>query len=285
MDQVWTLELQPEDKLLLLAFAWHVNAADEEGNAWPGVARVAKMCGMSERTARRRITALLEAGVLVAVTDRTGGRARSTVYQINPGAAADARNQDTAMSGYSAQKADTAMSGYSPEKADTAVSAFREKTRTKRAETRTEKAETRSSGAQNPDTAVSGESLRTGHESESEPIEIDDDVLLTDYERQIAPATAAQRVELCKLLARLRAHGSVEWWHLALRETSGRGKGFLYFRAVVLNALRDGVAPGSARPQPTNGNGAWHGNGRNTPGLAAMGTPAETPEMRAARYG
>lgn len=70
------------NKLVLQCFIHHLNAKENTayfGLSWPGVPRVAKMCGMSERSVQCHIRALQAAGILRARV-RTG---RTTRYSIH----------------------------------------------------------------------------------------------------------------------------------------------------------------------------------------------------------
>ena len=65
------------NKLVLLCFCQHLN--DTSALSWPSISRVARMCGMSERTVQCHVRALQRAGILHAQL-RTG---RTTRYAIN----------------------------------------------------------------------------------------------------------------------------------------------------------------------------------------------------------
>ena len=64
-------------KLVLQCFCHHVN--NESGLSWPSIARVALMCGMSERTVQGHVRALVKAGVLRPRL-RIGHATRYTVH-------------------------------------------------------------------------------------------------------------------------------------------------------------------------------------------------------------
>ena len=64
-------------RLVLLAIADH---ADDGGQAWPSVARLARMTGLSRRQVQRRVRQLVKAGELVI--EQLGGGGRSTRYRI-----------------------------------------------------------------------------------------------------------------------------------------------------------------------------------------------------------
>lgn len=72
----WVFSLGPDvggtDRLVLLSLANH---ADDLGECWPGVARIAGEAGVSERTVRRSIQNLVEAGVLEVERQGSGARA------------------------------------------------------------------------------------------------------------------------------------------------------------------------------------------------------------------
>jgi len=58
------------NKTVLLCFCRHLN--DESALSWPGIPRVAKMCGMSERTVQMHVRALERAGILLPRYKRVG---------------------------------------------------------------------------------------------------------------------------------------------------------------------------------------------------------------------
>jgi len=64
-------------KLVLQCFCHHVN--NESGLSWPSIARVALMCGMSERTVQGHVRALVKAGILRPRL-RIGHATRYTVH-------------------------------------------------------------------------------------------------------------------------------------------------------------------------------------------------------------
>ena len=78
IGRVW-LSAMPKgvSKMVLLCFCGHLN--DGAKLSWPSVARVARLCGMGERTVQKHIRALERAGILVARLRRTG---RATRYAI-----------------------------------------------------------------------------------------------------------------------------------------------------------------------------------------------------------
>ncbi len=65
------------NKLVLLCFCQHLN--DTSALSWPSISRVARMCGMSERTVQCHVRALQRAGILLARL-RIG---RTTQYSID----------------------------------------------------------------------------------------------------------------------------------------------------------------------------------------------------------
>ena len=78
MGRVWLSALpKGVSKIVLLCFCAHLN--DTAALSWPSVARVARLCGMGERTVQNHIRALERAGILVARLRRTG---RATRYAI-----------------------------------------------------------------------------------------------------------------------------------------------------------------------------------------------------------
>lgn len=78
IGRVWLSALpKGVSKIVLLCFCAHLN--DVAKLSWPSVARVARLCGMGERTVQKHIRALERAGILVARLRRTG---RATRYAI-----------------------------------------------------------------------------------------------------------------------------------------------------------------------------------------------------------
>ena len=71
--------LDPDLKLVAVLLA--DIASDDGTNIWPSVAYVAWLAGVSERTVQRRLRALEESGVLVAVERPIGGR-RTVSYRL-----------------------------------------------------------------------------------------------------------------------------------------------------------------------------------------------------------
>lgn len=78
IGRVWLSALpKGVSKIVLLCFCAHLN--DAAKLSWPSVARVARLCGMGERSVQNHIRALERAGILVARLRRTG---RATRYAI-----------------------------------------------------------------------------------------------------------------------------------------------------------------------------------------------------------
>jgi DNA-binding transcriptional MocR family regulator len=87
--------LRPSVRLVLLALVRHTSA--EQGEAWPGRARLAKETGYSESTIKRALRELEGLG-LIGVSWRGGGRGRTTRYHLDaepPEALHAARPQKT----------------------------------------------------------------------------------------------------------------------------------------------------------------------------------------------
>jgi GntR family transcriptional regulator len=77
---IWRSDLQPTQKMLLIAFGNHV---DSNGRCWPGVHRLAWMIGASEKTVRRTITELVQLGIVRKEGRRCKGHQTSNLYEIN----------------------------------------------------------------------------------------------------------------------------------------------------------------------------------------------------------
>jgi hypothetical protein len=80
MTIVWDLEMDPGDKLVLLALA---DNASDEGHCFPSIATITRRCQFNERTIQRALSRL-EAGGHLSRRMRPG---RSTLYSIHPRAA------------------------------------------------------------------------------------------------------------------------------------------------------------------------------------------------------
>ena len=78
MAAVWAMELPSTEKMVLLCLCDHAN---NEGNCWPSMERIAGRCGVAERTVRRAIKSLVAKGALSAQL-RQG---TSNLFHVNPG--------------------------------------------------------------------------------------------------------------------------------------------------------------------------------------------------------
>jgi len=77
--KVWEVELDPMDKLVLLALADH---ADHEGNnIRPGNDLICAKTGLSERTISQKIAKFVEEGILIPIKSQTG-RGRKREYRM-----------------------------------------------------------------------------------------------------------------------------------------------------------------------------------------------------------
>src|SRR5687767_7242901 len=77
MSEVWHLELDHPQLLMLLALASH---ADDTGRAFPGVAYLAWKTGYSERMVQRHLRTLEHSGLITVTRFQQGGRGRATEY-------------------------------------------------------------------------------------------------------------------------------------------------------------------------------------------------------------
>lgn len=88
MSQCWELDLAPNQKLVLLAFADHAN--DEGLFCFPSIARIAWKSGYSVRQAKAVIAKLRKAGILQPIanfdptTGKGGGRGLTVSYRVSP---------------------------------------------------------------------------------------------------------------------------------------------------------------------------------------------------------
>ena len=80
MNWAWQQALKPVPKLVLMALA---DAADDEGVCWPSVATVAGKVGVSTRTVRRVMQALISGKLLAAEHRyRSDGSCSSNRYRL-----------------------------------------------------------------------------------------------------------------------------------------------------------------------------------------------------------
>jgi hypothetical protein len=79
MAQVWELDLPLRDKFVLLGFADH---ADDSGNCFPSLSRIAWKCGLSRATVKRSVKELMSAGILLRPRGYSLGRSMRTLYTI-----------------------------------------------------------------------------------------------------------------------------------------------------------------------------------------------------------
>ncbi len=82
---VWLNErIRGTSKLVLLKLA---DCADDDGrNAYPSVARIARECGIGERSVQRILGGLINAGYLVVTREASAIIHRPTTYRVLPGA-------------------------------------------------------------------------------------------------------------------------------------------------------------------------------------------------------
>ncbi len=77
MSLCWPLQMPPTPKAVLIALAYHAN---DEGECWPSIGRLAERTCFSERAVQNAIHWLEGAGALQ--TDRSSGR--HTTYRVTP---------------------------------------------------------------------------------------------------------------------------------------------------------------------------------------------------------
>ena len=82
-EYVLALEgLSPTEKAVLHCLAFYAHADGTE--TWPSMTRIAKESGLSDRRSAQRIVRRMEErGILIADTDKIGGRRNSTSYRFN----------------------------------------------------------------------------------------------------------------------------------------------------------------------------------------------------------
>jgi Helix-turn-helix domain len=78
MSAVWELDLLPQDKFILLAFADH---ADDSGYCYPSLHRICWKCGVSKDSIRRCLARMVFKGIVVILQKGTG-RGHTTRYQL-----------------------------------------------------------------------------------------------------------------------------------------------------------------------------------------------------------
>lgn len=80
---VWGLELPPTPKLILMALA---DEADDDGNCWPSIKRIARKACVSDRTVRRTLKEYGDSGLLKVVPrTRSDGGQSSNNYTLSLG--------------------------------------------------------------------------------------------------------------------------------------------------------------------------------------------------------
>lgn len=81
MSAVWELDLSQTEKLVLLAFADH---ADDAGQCWPSLVRVAWKSGLGHRQVQRTVRQLVGKKLLEVAAGKFGGRGTSVTYRVHP---------------------------------------------------------------------------------------------------------------------------------------------------------------------------------------------------------
>lgn len=74
--------IRPSAKLVLLIIAEHANG-NSGGIAWPSVATIARLAGLSERQVQVHLTKLIGQGWIFTTGRRGGGAGNATRYQLN----------------------------------------------------------------------------------------------------------------------------------------------------------------------------------------------------------
>lgn len=91
INRVWALDIEPTEKLLLLAIADFTN---NEGNAWPSIPTIARKTSLSEDTVRRKIRKLSVDGILSSTPRKDKhGRDTSYMFQLFPTPVTTEENQ------------------------------------------------------------------------------------------------------------------------------------------------------------------------------------------------
>lgn len=78
--KVWDADVSGNVRILLLAMADQAN--HDGGDCYPSVERLVWMTGLGERTVKRFLAQLREAGIIEAVAHLGGGRGYATEYQL-----------------------------------------------------------------------------------------------------------------------------------------------------------------------------------------------------------
>jgi hypothetical protein len=81
MGQIYSRDLPPNERELLLAMADHAN--DAGGNCFPGNERLAWKLGCSVRKIQQGLRKLEERGAISIISNAKGGRGKRLEYQIN----------------------------------------------------------------------------------------------------------------------------------------------------------------------------------------------------------
>ena len=80
MSAVWELDLLPQDKFILLAFADH---ADDSGFCYPSLYRICWKCGVSKDSVRRFLARMVFKGI-IGILQKGTGRGHTTRYRVCP---------------------------------------------------------------------------------------------------------------------------------------------------------------------------------------------------------
>lgn len=78
----WAFEQECADaqsKLVLLAIAKHAN---ERGESWPSIERIAKLSNMNRRTVERRLATLKKDGLVIVKSRSENGKKKTNLYKL-----------------------------------------------------------------------------------------------------------------------------------------------------------------------------------------------------------
>jgi hypothetical protein len=81
ISMAWEQKIPPTLKLVLICLCDHAN--EKQRQCWPSVSRIAERCSINRRHASRCLAELRRLGLITVIESGSGGRHKTTVYQIH----------------------------------------------------------------------------------------------------------------------------------------------------------------------------------------------------------